>query len=487
MINEELKEAKKEALQRKVDAERSKDKPQEDHTEKDSVIYTSFIETKDLIVEQANATDATLAALAIPIDNKNIYFVFNRKEGTTEVVDKVKISGRTYSPIHDKLSEKGAVLLPTDAEEYGSDKELVDCISSFLFNYFDLSAFFKKFLPYLIMFYWIYDKFPFVPYVHFVGRTSTGKTTAMEVLGSICYKPIDASGSITLASIFRVASTWRGTLLLDEFESIGESNKEIISFLKMGVGDKFVLRTEGEKKKEVEPYTTKAPKLFTSENPVSDAGLRSRTIVIKMEENKTKIPLYRLNKFLEEAQSLRNKLLLWRFRNLNKINLKDIEYGYKELATFDRRVQQVITPIYHLADEDTKKEIIEFAKEQEEETKRERRDSVDGKIFELIYEANGQAVTLDAVTKALNEEREDLGYKRPYSPKFYAGIVRQKLGYEIKRMGHDMVSTVVVDGRKEKTDSLAVYYGLSKDLATDASDASDAKDDEEIDPDKLPF
>jgi hypothetical protein len=457
-------------------AKKSQEKAQKDLGKKDTIVRTSFIETEDLIVEQVNATDATLATLSKGIRNKNLYFIFNRKNSETKIVDSLKVSGKTYSPINDRLSEKGAVLLPTGIEEYGSDKDLVKNVSDFLFNYFDLSNFFKKFLPYLILFYWIYDKFPFVPYVHFVGRTSTGKTTAMEVLGSICYKPIDASGSITLASIFRVASTWRGTLLLDEFESIGESNREIISFLKMGVGDKFVLRTEGEKKKEVEPYSTKAPKLFTSEDPVTDAGLRSRTIVIKMEENKTKIPLYRLNKFLEEAQSLRNKLLLWRFRNLNKINLKDIEYGYPELSSFDKRVQQVITPIYHLADEETKKEVIEFAKEQEEETKRERRESIDGKIFEIIYEGNGRAITLDEVTKELNEEREELGYKRPKSPKYYAGIVRQKLGYNIQRMGHDNVATLVIEGEKEKTNNLAIYYGhISSESVANVANVADGE------------
>jgi len=455
-------------------ARKSQEKAQKDLDKKDNVSCISFLETDDLIVEEAKATSATLASHGIAIDNKNIFITYNKENGDTKVVEQVKISEKTYKPINDRLSEKGAVLLPVEPEEYNSDKELVEEIKKFLFNYFDLNDFFKKFLPYLVLFYWIYDKFPFVPYVHFVGRTSTGKTTAMEVFGSICYKPIDASGSITLASIFRVSSTWKGTLLLDEFESIGESNKEIIAFLKMGVGDKFVLRTEGDSKKEVEAYSTKAPKLFTSENPVTDAGLRSRTIVIKMEENKTRIPLYRLNQFLEDAQNLRNKLLLWRFRNLNKVSLKAIEYGITELSGFDRRVQQVITPIYYLADEETRKEIVEFAKEQEEETKRERKDSLDGSIFEVIFEASGREVTLDEVTKKLNEEREDLGYKRPFSPKYYANVVRQKLGFDIKRRGHENIPTIITEGKEEKVKSLAIYYGLVLPETAVARDASSA-------------
>ena len=67
------------------------------------------------------------------------------------------------------------------------------------------------------MFYWIYEKFPFIPYVHFVGGTGTGKSSATFTLGSLCYKPIDTTGSMTISSIFRLATSWRGTLLIDEF------------------------------------------------------------------------------------------------------------------------------------------------------------------------------------------------------------------------------------------------------------------------------
>ena len=71
----------------------------------------------------------------------------------------------------------------------------------------------------------------------------------MEVLGSICYKPIDTTGSLTIASIFRLATTWKGTLLIDEFDSGGEHANEMISFLKSGVSNRLLFRTEGEKKR----------------------------------------------------------------------------------------------------------------------------------------------------------------------------------------------------------------------------------------------
>jgi len=69
---------------------------------------------------------------------------------------------------------------------------------------------------------------------------------------------------------------------------------------------------------------------------------------------------------------------MWRFRKLNDINLSELEFGYKELKHFDGRTQQVITPIYYMADAKARKDILTFAKLQEEETLRERRESLDG-------------------------------------------------------------------------------------------------------------
>lgn len=441
----------------------------------ENVIYTSFLETEDYILEQIK--DATLATSTThATDTKFIYF--DKKTGMTDIKLYHEYAGKKYYPITDDLTVTGTILLPTGVEEYGTDKELIDRISEFLHDNFEVEKFYENFLPYLVLFYNVYDKFPFVPYVHFVGLTSTGKTTAMEVFGSICYKPIDASGSITMSPIFRTASKWRGTLLLDEFESTGDNYKEMLNFLKSGVGNRSVLRTEGDTKREVRAYLIKSPKIFTSENPINNAGLQSRTIVIRMKKNKRKIPLYRLNKFIHESESLRNQILLWRLRNLSKINLNEIEYGYPELAIFDRRVQQVITPIYYLSDENTRKEIIKFATEQQEETMRERIESTEGQIFQSLAEHYPSTTTISMIFEDINKGVTE---KYQVKPKRIGNIVRKVFGFNIDRQGHENESVVIVD--EEKYKELADYYGVSIPVARVvdvASVASEADSIEEI-------
>ncbi len=348
-------------------------------------------------------------------------------------------------------------MLPNETKEYGNINKLIKQLREFFNEYFEAPDFSQNLFPYLVVFYWVYDRFPFIPYVHFLGRTGTGKTTAMEVLGSVCYKPIDASGAISLASIFRVVSQWKGTLLIDEFYPGGDKYKEMLSLLKSGVSNRVVLRVEGEKKREVMAYVVKSPKLFTSEKPISDVGLRSRVIEVRMEKNTRRIPLYRQKDFLDEAQELRNKLLLWRFRKLSKIDLTKIKYGFKKLRVFDGRTQQVITPIYYMANKEAKKDIVRFAKEQEEETIRERREALDGQAFVVIYDCYKKGIepSLSEIAEVLNKNS-----KYPITERRLGNIVRKMLGFDIQRLGHDNISTVISSKDHEKIEESCKYYGI---------------------------
>ena len=199
-----------------------------------------------------------------------------------------------------------------------------------------------------------------------------------------------------------------------------------------------------------------------------------------MNESTRPIPLYRLKAFTEQAENLRNKLLLWRLRNLNKIDLEDIQFGFEELKAFDKRVQQVVTPIYYLADKNAKKEILEFATQHQEETLRERREALDGAIFEAILEKweKFEDVTVSMIHEKLGNEK--------LTAKRIGNIIRKVLQFDIVRAGHENVSQVILDGKEAKIKSLCLYYGLPPSLARVASIASVANNEiKDIKPDQV--
>ncbi|GIW70251.1 MAG: hypothetical protein KatS3mg101_0998 [Patescibacteria group bacterium] len=436
-----------------------------------NVVYVSQLNTTGFIleeiIEQKNADYADYAVA--PETAKEKFLKLDKETGEVEIIDEIEIGGIYYRPLNSKLVESQTIYLPSGVEEYGSTSKLISEISDYLNFYFDVDDTMKKILPTYVLFTWVFDKFPFVPYLHFVGRTATGKTTAGETLVSICYKGIDATGATSQAAIFRVADEWGGTIFLDEFNADAK-DQEMIAFLKSGVSDRAVLRVEAEGKNfKVVPYKVKSPKIFTSENVITDAGLQSRTLTIKMEASKRLLPLFKLSDYYTKGQVLRNKLLKWRLDNIynNNIKLKDIEYGFKEFIHLDRRVQQIITPIYYLSDEEGKIRIQEFAKEQEIKTKEERLSSEEGSVFKLIYDyyiANGENPTLKSITESLNAQREELGYKTKRSEKSIASIVRTVLGLPIVMVGHDKTRTIIVDDNREKVEELVNYYGLDNSL-----------------------
>lgn len=427
---------------------------------KEKVFETSFFETDDFLFEQiksdrSDGSDST----------KELYIKYPRQgKGKIEYIESYKHGDITYKPIQSKLSRLNVVLLPSGIEKYGTDDELVDDITKFLYKYFEPPKYYESILPYLVMFYWVFDRFPFVPYLHFVGLTGTGKSTALETIGSLCYKAINASGSITIASIFRLAHIWRGTLLMDEF-NLGSKSSEtygaMLQILRGGVSDSPVFRVEGDRKKDVEVYQLKSPRIFSSQNVIQDAALQSRTIVVKMAKNKKKIPLYKLPGFYEEAQILRNKLLLWRLKHLAEIDLTEIEYGFKELAGFDGRVQQVLTPIYLISNKKTRKKIVKFAIQQEKDTKHERLEEIDGQVFTYIFENYKDEIMLAALTKKINVDRESQGYKNKYTERRLGNIIRKILGFDTERtnVGRRLVI------KEKKVKELAEYYGLKESLS----------------------
>lgn len=455
-----------------------------DKKDKDkNTIYTSFFETRDFIYEQIIS-----AELATDADEKTeevlaSFIKYNKKDDSWETVSSFKYRNKTYKPIIDDIFLKNGVCLPTGVEEYKNTKEIIDLIKKYLMERIQLPTKpinYEKFLPHLVLFYWVYEKFPFIPYIQFVGGTGTGKTTAMEIFGDLCYKAVDSTSSLTIASMFRIATQWKGTMLIDEFNNRGESSNELIAFLKAGVSNRLLYRVEGEKSKELKAYVIKAPKIFTSETPINDAGLQSRTIVIKMDKNTRSLPLYQLDEDLEECTLIRNKLLLWRLRNMNKIDLKKIKFGFPELNAFDRRVQQIITPVYYFSDEHTKKDILEFAKDQEMETLRTRKDSIDGVIFEIlldIWEKNSEA-QLKTVTSMFNEEQKNRGYKQEYTEKRIGNIVRKIIGFETERRGHDKNYWVVWD--KDIEANKRQYYGISGRISRTQVSQVPQLEDEEI-------
>src|SRR5215469_11301998 len=115
-----------------------------------------------------------------------------------------------YSP-NNNLIKNEVVLLPSEPEEYGSEESLLAEIQSFIHRYVDVSPLFEKIASYYVLFSWVHDGFNEPPYLRVRGDPGSGKTRFLLTIGSLCYKPIFASGASTVSPIFRILDSFHGT------------------------------------------------------------------------------------------------------------------------------------------------------------------------------------------------------------------------------------------------------------------------------------
>jgi len=210
---------------------------------------------------------------------------------------------------------------PTGIIETESNQVLYDIIVDYLKN----SIYFEEEIEYnifalWIMASWVPETFESVPYLMFIAPKDSGKTRGLDIISEIGYRVIPAV-SFSGASVFRSVDMWHCTLLVDEAEyqlnPKSEKGQDLYGILNGGYKrGMYAIRTES-------IGDTFVPTIFdifgfkalAATRPFNPT-LESRSIIFHMEQHRIK------NLILpkEESEEIRNRLLYFRFTQLNKIN-----------------------------------------------------------------------------------------------------------------------------------------------------------------------
>jgi hypothetical protein len=251
-----------------------------------------------------------------------------------------------FSP-QNNLIKNEVVLLPSEPMIYGSEEKLVADIQQFIHRHVDLDASFEKVATYYVLLTWLYDAFNELPYLRFRGDYGTGKTRALLILGSLCYKGFFASGASTVSPIFHTLDAFRGTLIFDEADfRFSDEKAEIVKILNNGnVRGLPVLRTMMNRQREFNPqaFHVFGPKIVATRGTYDDKGLESRFITEEMGSRhlRSDIPINLPDSFKEEARELRNKLLLYRFHRRFDVKLDESLVDPK----LEPRLNQILLPL----------------------------------------------------------------------------------------------------------------------------------------------
>ena len=221
-------------------------------------------------------------------DTATTAFVVATGDGIA-TVPKVTIAGETFEPIStaNNLLKHRAVLWPAEPASYGTEAELLTEIEAYLSRYVSLPPYALALTSAYILLTWVYDAFNELPYLRFRGDYGTGKTRALIVIGSLCYKPFFASGASTVSPIFHMLDTFRGTLIFDEADfRFSDEKAELVKILNNGNVKGFpVLRTQATPQKAFDPtaFSVYGPKIVGMRTSYQDRALESRFLTVEME------------------------------------------------------------------------------------------------------------------------------------------------------------------------------------------------------------
>jgi len=341
-----------------------------------------------------------------------------------------------YSPSNN-LIRNDVVLFPSEPEEYGSEDELLAEIQTFIHRYVDLSPLFEKTASYYVLLSWVYDSFNELPYLRVRGDPGSGKTRFLLIVGSLTYKPIFASGASTISPIFRMLDAFRGTLIIDESDfRQSDERAEVVKIFNNGNARGFpVLRTEQSNKGEFNPhaYWVYGPKIIATRGSFDDRALESRCLTEEMGHHglRDDVPINMADSYKDEARHLRNKLLLFRFRNLGKRMATEALVD----RTIEPRLNQIFVPLLSIIDDaDTRADLRELARRYNHDMIADRGMDTEAQVLEIIRELDAQDSRLsirDITNWFLNRHAAD--YDRKITTKWIGYIVRKRLNLKTQK------------------------------------------------------
>ena len=220
---------------------------------------------------------------------------------------------------------RGAIGFPSQATAYESIDLLIESMRSFIHRYFDCDEQFEHVAAAYVLMTWCFEKFDAAPYLRFLAEPESGKSTGNLVIGAVCYRKFGSGGAQTPAPLYRMIEALGGTLLLDEADfRDSQIGSDVSKILNSGYRKGFPIARCNENGYEVEFYDAFGPKIFNGRQPFQDEAVETRCLTYRpIPTSRPDIPLQLPPTFETEALDLRNKALLWRLENLDKITVSN--------------------------------------------------------------------------------------------------------------------------------------------------------------------
>ncbi len=400
----------------------------------------------------------TIAELVISKEGIRTFAMFSK--GAISHTSKHRAPHFFHVPPDDTLAGN-VVHFARESARYCQPHDLLQQIRAYIHRYLELPPSYEAISALYILLSWVYEFAPSLPYLRVIGDWGTGKTRFLEVVGSICFRPIFASGAATPSPIFRILDQYRGTLVLDEADFKESSSwTDMVKILNNGYRPGFpVLRADKVNGRwRPRGYQVFGPKLIATRFRFQDEALESRCLTTEMPVlTRFDIPRIFPAEFKDEVHDLRSKLLTFRLYNLFKLKGSEFTNDLLEPG-LQPRLQEILMPLKALAgaDQYLSDTLSTFIKSQQESLYSRRRSSPEGHLISAVIQLHDEDMSLtgSAISQRINELDDDVHMTAPR-----AGLIAKHLGFIKKRIPKDGRHIVVWD--ESLAHRLALQHGLS--------------------------
>lgn len=342
-----------------------------------------FVEDKEEIKKTSLFIDERFMHEQVKTKEGNFFIKFEFATNKWERTDCVEGAEPLY-PIDDEEVMAGHIRLPDDVCDYITEEQLITDIEKHVKKYLDVPEDYLHYASLNILKSWVYERYRSLNYLRVQGEPGTGKSRFLDVIGGLHYKPIATSGASTVSPIFRLINKWGCTLIMDEAD-LRESDEtnDLIKIINQGFEkDRPVIRCNPDDKSKVEFFNVYCPKVLSTRREFEDIATESRCMTQIMTGTRRSDIISSLDdSFYAEQQTLRNKMLLWRFKNFNRIE-PNIGETY-DWAGIEPRLKQTNVGFLSLIHQDKAyvDKFMKRIKEKQESLQNERSETYEGHII----------------------------------------------------------------------------------------------------------
>lgn len=412
-------------------------------------------------------------ANAILLQGGQTMFAVRDAEGNIEIKPFFDSDGMRFFPLQPNVPilQESVVIFPQGVGKLLTANELVRRIRALIHKYVDVDEFYETLSAYYVLFSWFYDAFPTLSYLRVKGDAGTGKTRFLEVVGSLCYRPLLMNAGASVAAMFRVMDMVRGTLVLDEGDfAKSDESADIAKLLNVGNQRRQGrISRAGTRETDFTPefFYVYGPKVISTRKAYDDQAIESRCLTKETgaPTSRMDIPRNLPDSFwTDEVPEMQGLLLRYRLEYWSpELNKKVVPID----NTVEPRLQQVTDSLKKMInDPEMLNELELFIQHYNYQMIMRRGLKTEAKILEAMYvlfetQLDVQEADLDFSMGSIAEIANDLmDYENATPIEHWSRYTRRERSRRIssKGAGHLISNTLQLQTERKASDPRRRYH-----------------------------